>query len=76
MKGFRNKSDGLWDIPIVSKLHENNFVMPKTHSAMHVKSNSLVYLSPKALINQNNLKYHHIAHTLQAVGNLADFNTF
>ena len=35
LKGYRNPTDGLWDIPIVQNIIPDNFVMPKTHAAMY-----------------------------------------
>ena len=35
LKGYRNPSDGLWDIPIVSSITPNNYVMPQTNSGMY-----------------------------------------
>ena len=36
MKGFRNQSDGLWDIPIVTKLQDDNYKMPPTHPSIYM----------------------------------------
>ena len=35
LKGYRNPNDGLWDIPIVSNITPDNYLMPPTHSAMY-----------------------------------------
>ena len=34
MKGYRNPVDGLWDIPIVTKLQQDNCIMPQIHPSM------------------------------------------
>ena len=36
LRGYRNPTDGLWDIPIVKSIIPENYIMPKTHSAMYV----------------------------------------
>ena len=35
LTGYRNPRDGLWDIPIVSKITPNNYVMPPIHSSLY-----------------------------------------
>ena len=81
MRGFRNKSDRLWDISIKTNLQNDNFIVPKTHSAICLKANITLYSNQetppqKSNSNTKYFKYHHIAHPLQAIGNLAVCNAF
>ena len=46
LKGYCNKKDGLWDIPIVSTITPNNFVMPPTHSGMYSRQSKPQHSAP------------------------------
>ena len=39
LQGFRNRSDGLWDIPVAKRVvHANNYIAPPTHAAMYTST--------------------------------------
>ena len=48
MRGYRNKSDGLWDIPIKSTIHLDNVVHPKPKGNIY-KTNTKQYPIPPFL---------------------------
>ena len=36
MKGYRNLSDRLWDIPIAMKLKQDNYIMPPIYLMIYI----------------------------------------
>ena len=35
LRGIRNRRDGLWDMPLIQPLKEDNYIKPATHAALH-----------------------------------------
>ena len=46
LKEYKNPSNGLWDIPIVSHITPNNYVMPTTHLGMYSSHSNHIRSSP------------------------------
>ena len=48
MKSHRNLSDGLWNIPIVTKLKYNNYKMPPTYPLIYIASYNILAITQKS----------------------------
>jgi len=49
LKGFRNKTDGLWDIPVAkTSLQSDHFKIPQAHAALYLSSTNTIAPSAKA----------------------------
>ena len=46
LRGYRNPTDGLWDIPIIKSIIPENYIMPKTHSAMYALRTKTIAPTP------------------------------
>ena len=75
LQGFRNKTDGLWDIPVAkTSLQSDHFKLPQSHSALYLSSTNAVTPSPIAHIVRKPKEKDTYIHTYAALNDLIDIN--
>ena len=74
LEGTRNKTDGLWDIPIQKRtLTINACIQPKIHPSLYCKR-SIAHIIPNSPNSSSSKKQQNIPLHLQHMGNLAASN--